>query len=144
MRESDFGIVPDMGKLTARQQLDAYVNGRIDSEKTAYSAITGKGFSNSLLGRIRAGTPSDFRISQLDKLADALKCEPWQLLCPLSSEAMRAAIEIQKLTDKEARRRAVATVEFKVQEELTLAATPASPPSVPTSPSPSSERPTVK
>jgi DNA-binding Xre family transcriptional regulator len=86
-----------MGK-PARISLRDTIKRLIASGRISYKQlVASKAVTNGTLGRIVSDEGQDVRLEQLDWLAQALNCEPWQLLHPdpqvgaLSAEALRIA-----------------------------------------------------
>jgi DNA-binding Xre family transcriptional regulator len=86
-----------MGK-PARIRLRDNIKMLIDEHRTTHRALVASGaVTNGTLGRITGEEGQDVRLEQLDWLAQALGCEPWQLIHPdftvaeLSADALRIA-----------------------------------------------------
>jgi DNA-binding Xre family transcriptional regulator len=96
-----------MGK-PARIWLRNNIKRLLSSGGTTHRALVATGaVTNGTLGRITGEEGQDVRLEQLDWLAQALSCEPWQLIHPdpdmaeLSSDAMKIARKMDQLPEEQ-------------------------------------------
>lgn len=98
----------------ARELLADTLNRVVRTRASALTLVEKGIAANGPLGRMR-NAQVDARIDVLDRLADFLGVQPWQILHPdprvseLSADAIEAGRQLDKLTDPELKRRVYAT-----------------------------------
>jgi DNA-binding Xre family transcriptional regulator len=99
--------LPLMGQ-PARKRLRDAIKRLIEEGLTSYTALVKSGaVKGSTLSRVLSEDGQDVRLEQLDWLAHALRCEPWQLLHPdpdmaeLSPDAMKIARKMDQLPEEQ-------------------------------------------
>jgi DNA-binding Xre family transcriptional regulator len=129
----------------ARDWLRKNIKRLIDSGGTTYRALVATGaVTNGTLGRIASEEGQDVRLEQLDWLAQALNCEPWQLIHPdpqvagFSADALRIA---RAMDDLPPEKRAAAHAVFVQAVEFANPPTKAPEPPDATPSAPAASRP---